>query len=187
MVQRWKDLHRTVVTQTAQHWITSLLSRLERAHLEQQRRDNAFIPHLEIGQLVSEWRAAKTRLLLIDLEDTLLVEEDLYLTHQQGFKAPEKVIKLLQDLTSDRKNAVYLLSGKSTQDLDQFYTQVPGIGLVAENGCFVKHCGDCGSEEKDWTSLVAGHNMNWKAPVLEIREYFAATLFSRTLHALTDD
>lgn len=54
MIQRWNDLHRTVVTQTAQHWITSLLSRLERAHLEQQRRDNAFIPHLEIVSIEND-------------------------------------------------------------------------------------------------------------------------------------
>lgn len=126
------------------------------------------------GQLVSEWRAAKTRLLLLDLEDTLLVEEDLLLVHQRGFSPPERVIKLLQDLCSDHKNAVYLMSGKSTQDLDIISKQVPGIGLVAENGCYVKHCGENGDNafgEKDWTSLVAGHNMNWKAPVIEIREF----------------
>ncbi len=44
MVQRWTDLHRVVVTQTAQQWITSLLGHLERAHLEQERLENMFVP-----------------------------------------------------------------------------------------------------------------------------------------------
>ncbi|MCP5939811.1 trehalose-6-phosphate synthase, partial [Klebsiella pneumoniae] len=33
MAQRWTDLHRTVVSQTAEHWVLSVLSQLERAHL----------------------------------------------------------------------------------------------------------------------------------------------------------
>lgn len=168
MFERWQDLHRTVVTQTAQHWITSFLSRLERAHAEQQFRDTAFIPRLEIAQLVSEWRAAKTRLILLDLEDTLVSETPLNL-YKHGFRPSPKVLERLRALTADPNNSVYVLSGLGMANLNQLAEEVPRLGLIAENGCFVKHCGE---GERSWISLVAGCNLQWRAPVKDILAYF---------------
>ncbi|KAE8268566.1 hypothetical protein A4X09_0g3786 [Tilletia walkeri] len=168
MFERWQDLHRTVVTQTAQHWITSFLSRLERAHAEQQFRDTAFIPRLEIAQLVSEWRAAKTRLILLDLEDALVSQTPLSL-HKSGFRPSAKLLDRLRSLTADPKNSVYVLSGMGMVNLTALADAVPRLGLIAENGCFVKHCGE---GERSWISLVAGFNLQWRAPVKDILAYF---------------
>ncbi|WFD03389.1 hypothetical protein MOBT1_002078 [Malassezia obtusa] len=164
--QRWYDLHRTVVTQTAQHWITSVLSQLERAHQRQPRFDSVYIPRLEIAQLVSEWRAARSRLLLVDLEGTL-VQEDVVHVHRHGFHPAPALVHRLQRLASDTRNYVYLLSGKGTRALDRLAERVPGVGFVAEDGCFVQHCGT-----REWTSLVDGFNLEWRTPVLEILNYF---------------
>ncbi|GAC72506.1 trehalose-6-phosphate synthase component TPS1 and related subunits [Moesziomyces antarcticus T-34] len=164
MVQRWTDLHRVVVTQTAQQWITSLLGHLERAHLEQERLENMFVPRLEVAQLVSEWRAAHSRLLLIDLEETL-VQHDPLLAHEQGgFRPPEWLFTLLNDLAADGKNVVYILSGMGTHDLDRVATRIDSVGFVAEDGCFVKHSG-----ENHWNSLVAPFDLK---PVHDILSYF---------------
>lgn len=175
--ERWKDLHRQVITQDAQHWIQSLLGRLERAHIDQQRRNNSFAPRLEIGQ--SEWRASKSRLLLLDLEETLIVENRAE-SFERGFEPPEEVVRILQDLTNDAKNRVYVLSGKGARELDKLVAKVPRIGLVAENGCAVMYAGsspptgpDGGlPPKKAWTSLVAGTNMSWRGPVKDILSYF---------------
>lgn len=164
---RWEDLHRTVVTQTALQWITSLLSRLERAHIEQQRRDNAFIPRLEIGQLVSEWRASKTRVVLLDLEGTLLTESTLLLHDVKDFTVPNDVIRVLRELSEDEKNAVYVLSSLSTGWLDKLGDEIPKLGIIAEDGCAVKHPG-----RSEWISLIAGLNNAWKVSVTEILRYF---------------
>lgn len=165
MVQRWTDLHRVVVTQTAQQWITSLLGHLERAHLEQERLENMFVPRLEVAQLVSEWRAAHSRLLLIDLEETL-VKHDPTLAHEQGgFRPPDWLFTLLNDLAADNKNVVYILSGMGTNDLDRVASRIDTVGFVAEDGCFVKHAG-----ENFWNSLVAPMDLR---PVREILSYFS--------------
>lgn len=166
---RWTDLHRTVVTQTSLQWITSLLSRLERAHIEQQRRDNAFIPRLEIGTLVSEWRASKTRLILLDLEGSLLNESILLLRNSEDFEIPQQVLETLKELSEDPRNAIYLLSSLSTKYLDRISETLPRMGIVAEDGCAVKHPGGpIGS----WISLIAGLNHAWKLSVMEILRYF---------------
>uniref|UniRef100_V5GIT4 Uncharacterized protein n=1 Tax=Kalmanozyma brasiliensis (strain GHG001) TaxID=1365824 RepID=V5GIT4_KALBG len=165
MVQRWTDLHRVVVTQTAQQWITSLLGHLERAHLEQERLENMFVPRLEVAQLVSEWRAAHSRLLLIDLEETLVTYDPLAAHEQGGFRPPEWLFKLLHDLAADSKNVVYVLSGMGTDDLDRLASRLDSIGFVAEDGCFVKHAG-----ENYWNGLVAPFDLR---PVREILSYFS--------------
>ncbi|PWN51744.1 hypothetical protein IE53DRAFT_367797 [Violaceomyces palustris] len=164
MVQRWTDLHRVVVTQTAQQWITSLLGHLERAHLEQERLENMFIPRLEVAQLVSEWRAAHSRLLLLDLEDTLAQIDHLEVYKRGGFDPPEPLVNLLNELTADNKNVVYVMTSMGPSDLSALSERVRDIGLVAENGCFVKHSG-----ENQWTSLVAAADLR---PVREILSYF---------------
>lgn len=165
MVQRWTDLHRVVVTQTAQQWITSLLGHLERAHLEQERLENMFVPRLEVAQLVSEWRAAHSRLLLIDLEETLVTYDPLAAHEQGGFCPPDWLFALLNDLAADSKNVVYILSGMGTDDLDRVASRIDSIGFVAEDGCFVKHAG-----ESHWNSLVAPFDLR---PVREILSYFS--------------
>ena len=164
--QRWYDLHRTVVTQTAQHWITSVLSQLERAHQRQPSVDKVFIPRLEIAQLASEWRASRSRLLLVDLEGTL-VEEDAAHLHRHGFHPTPHLVDLLRRLAADTRNYVYVLSGQGTHTLQRLADDVPQVGIVAENGCFVQHC-----NQRDWHSLVDGFNLEWRTPVLEILDYF---------------
>ncbi|PWZ01488.1 hypothetical protein BCV70DRAFT_75168 [Testicularia cyperi] len=164
MVQRWTDLHRVVVTQTAQQWITSLLGHLERAHIELERLENMFVPRLEVAQLVSEWRAAQSRLLLIDLEETLVSYDPLLAHEQGGFEPPEWLLMLLHDLAADGKNVVYVLSGLGTHDLDRLATRTDSVGFVAEDGCFVKHAG-----ERHWNSLVAPFDLR---PVRDILTYF---------------
>ncbi|CAO1616127.1 unnamed protein product [Parajaminaea phylloscopi] len=164
---RWADLHRTVVTQTALQWITSLLSRLERAHVEQQRRDNAFIPKLEVGQIVSEWRAAKTRLILLDLEETLLPESIVFLRQADQLVFPEHLVTTLTELTEDPKNSVYIFSSLSGPYLDKIAEKVPRLGLVSEDGCSVRH-----PSQPGWLSLTAGMSTSWKSSVTQILRYF---------------
>ncbi|WFD00495.1 hypothetical protein MYAM1_003244 [Malassezia yamatoensis] len=160
--QRWYDLHRTVVTQTAQHWILSVLSQVERAHERQPSTNNVYIPRLEVAQLVSEWRVSRSRLLLVDLEGTLLASEAFY-SADHVYQPEDRLKNLLQCLTQDPRNYVYLLSGQGTRTLDSLAQAVPQVGLIAEHGCFIRHSG-----QDSWTSLVDGFNLDWREPVLKM-------------------
>lgn len=169
---RHYELSRSPTSQTAPHWASSFLGRLERAHIDQERRNHAFIPRLEVGQLSSEWRAAKSRLLFIDLEETLM-EDDAAAIHEQGFHVPTDVLNLLQQLCADAKNRVYLSSSRGEQDLEQIAAKVPRIGFISESGCQVSYAGEgAGLGPKTWTSLVAGSNLSWRGPVKELLSYF---------------
>ncbi|PKI84992.1 hypothetical protein MVES1_000885 [Malassezia vespertilionis] len=170
MRERWTDLHHTVVTQTAQHWITSVLSHLKRARQRQPNLENLFIPRLDISQLVSELRAAQSRLILLDLEDCLAVEDAIAL-HKQGFQPLDRMLHMLARLASDARNYVYVFSGKCRQDLDRIAQHVPDIGLIAEHGCYLRQYSVSGATT--WTSLIDGFSLEWQAPVLDILHDFA--------------
>ncbi|WFD19685.1 hypothetical protein MCAP1_001921 [Malassezia caprae] len=167
MAQRWYDLHRTVVTQTAQHWVTAVLSQLERAHLSQPHGNTMFTPRLEIAQLQSEWRAAKSRLVLLDLEHTLMSEATQ--GRSRAFEPPPALVRALRGLVGDERTYVYLMSSKSMADLEALSRAVPEAGLIAEDGCYVRHCVGSGPA---WTSLVDGFDAQWRQPVREILDYF---------------
>ncbi len=118
-----------------------------------------------MAQLVSEWRAAHSRLLLIDLEETLVTYDPLAAHEEGGFRPPEWLFTLLHDLAADSKNVVYVLSGMGTDGLDRLASRLDSIGFVAEDGCFVKHAG-----ENYWNGLVAPFDLR---PVREILSYFS--------------
>ncbi|KZT58197.1 glycosyltransferase family 20 protein [Calocera cornea HHB12733] len=165
---RWEDLHKHVITQTAQAWVTSFVSRVERVHEEHRRRPLDSIPTLNVAQVKSAYNASGERLILLDLEGTLWHVSNLYLIHTEGFTPPKEMIDLLRRLTRDEKNKVYLLSGRGTADLESIGVQVPNLGLCAENGCFVRPPGSA-----RWIDMVPGFNKDWQGPCVEILQYFA--------------
>ncbi|GJJ09322.1 hypothetical protein Clacol_003544 [Clathrus columnatus] len=164
---RWKDLHRHVITQTAQTFVTSFLTRCIRVNLEHQQRDPESIPSFEIDGVLPKYKYSAERLILLDLEDTLWIRKH----PEHAFEPPQDSVDILRKLTEDRKNRVWLLSGLPRAALSKMSALVPKIGLVAENGCYIKPRAVKGKEQ-DWINMVANYNMTWKTPCLEILAYF---------------
>ncbi|KAF8508074.1 glycosyltransferase family 20-domain-containing protein [Gautieria morchelliformis] len=166
-LSRWKDLHRHVVTQTAQAFVTSFLTRCVRVNLEHQQRDPCAIPPLDIDALLPRYKYSSVRLILLDLEGTLWVRAH----PQHAFEPPAEAVAILRKLGEDPRNRVWLLSGLPRCELNKVARVVPSIGLVAENGCFIKPRPIRGKEQQ-WINMVTNCNMTWKTPCLEILGYF---------------
>lgn len=68
----------------------------------------------------------------------------------------------------DDRNTIYVMSGRRPEELDRLFRRVPNLGLIAENGCFLK---DCGSAE--WTEMAdADQIRSWKESVSGILTYY---------------
>jgi len=75
---------------------------------------------------------------------------------------------VLNDILQDEKNTVYVMSGRMPEELDQLFKRVPNLGLIAENGCFLKECGS-----KKWTEMADPEKMRaWKDSVEGIMRYY---------------
>ena len=132
-----QDLHSHVITQTAQAFITSFLTRCIRVHAEHRQRDPKSIPRLSLSIVAPKYKYAiaasgnpqAKRLVLLDLESTLW-NEDPRVTREHGFVPPKDALDVLKALSDDRSNVVWVLSGLPVKGgVEKIASAVPGVGI----------------------------------------------------------
>ncbi|CAE6435944.1 unnamed protein product [Rhizoctonia solani] len=164
---RWKDLHKHVNTQTAQAFVTSFVTRCIRTHMEYQRRALSEVPQIEPSKVFVNTTSSEKRLILIDWEGALW-NEDPRITWHSGFSPPAPKLEIVRKLLANEQNEIWILSGMGVQGgLEKIAAELPGVGLVAENGCMIKPPG-----QNEWVDLVPDFNLDWKTPALEILTYY---------------
>jgi hypothetical protein len=84
-------------------------------------------PVFDARRAVTNYSSAKRRLLLLDLEGTIIEDNHF---QNSTLDMDQGVSGSLQKLASDPKNTVYLLSGKATQALAVLMKALPNVGFV---------------------------------------------------------
>ena len=163
--RRWSKLMQAVMHHTADHWFTSFLQRLSKVWRQHSRRDTISIPRLSVNELGEHYLAADRRLFILDYEGTLAAYGS---PTSIIFTSPQRTLDALNDLLYDEKNVVYVMSGRKPEELDRLFRRVPNLGLIAENGCFLKEFGT-----DDWIDMANVMKMSiWKDSVRGILEYY---------------
>lgn len=129
--------------------------------LESQQGEHASqnTPPLDESVVLSKYKAAGKRLLMFDYDGTLtpIVKDPSAATPSAS------LLKSLETLAADPKNVVYIISGRDGEFLDEQLGHIPGLGMSAEHGCFIRQPG-----AKDWVSLTDDLDMDWTKDVLRI-------------------
>jgi trehalose 6-phosphate synthase complex regulatory subunit len=163
--RRWLKLFKDVMHHTGAHWLKSFTDTLSKVWNEQQARGTISIPRLSVNVLGDKYKRSQRRLFILDYEGTLAPwgsPTSIILT------SPQRTLDVLNDILLDEKNIVYVMSGRRPEELDRLFRRVPNLGLIAENGCFIK---EFGSDE--WIEMVgAGEVNNWKKSVTGIIDYY---------------
>lgn len=74
----------------------------------------------------------------------------------------------MNDVLQDERNTVYVMSGRQPEELDRLFKRVPNLGLIAENGCFLKEFGS-----NKWVEMADPVKMReWKESVEGIMHYY---------------
>lgn len=74
----------------------------------------------------------------------------------------------MNDILADERNTVYVMSGRQPEELDRLFKRVPGLGLIAENGCFLKKAGSL-----EWAEMADPEKMQqWQDSVEGIMQYY---------------
>ncbi|KAG0358780.1 hypothetical protein BG005_001848 [Podila minutissima] len=165
---RWHELNMHVMTNTAQFWATNFVSELVKVHSDVQRRYSIHIPLLNLKDVLEEYRSAQTRLFLLDDDGTLLPYERPSLMRMRRKAMNDGIFKTVRSLAQDSRNIVYIMSGRTKESLDELFGSIPGIGLCAEGGCFLKLAGKTVWEDQ----IQEGSNMQWREKVMEMFEYY---------------
>ncbi|KAL6887412.1 family 20 glycosyltransferase [Trichoderma longibrachiatum] len=160
-VKMQTSLYTHVTTQNVQSWITKFIRKFHAALSETNSVTST--PLLDRALLLSRYRAAKKRLFMFDYDGTLTP-----IVREPSAAVPsERIIRYLQSLASDPRNAVWIISGRDQEFLQQHLGHIPRIGFSAEHGSFMR---DPGSDE--WVNLAEKFDMGWQAEVMEVFQRF---------------
>ncbi|KAJ5286813.1 hypothetical protein N7478_002499 [Penicillium angulare] len=161
----WDQLHKAVLQNSTANWVKSFNETLTRVWNEQSAREIMAVPRLSIPRLVDQYRQSKRRLMIVDYEGTLASwgsPRSIILT------TPQRAITVLTELTDDPDNVVYVMSSRMPEEMERLFRQVNNLGLIAENGCFVRD-----PQSDEWARIVSkAHIQTWKKSVSNILAYF---------------
>jgi trehalose 6-phosphate synthase complex regulatory subunit len=163
--ERWNKLMDTVKHYSGGHWVTTYLEKLHDAWDQHSRQHTISIPRLSIKNVCETYKTAHTRLFMLDYEGTLAAHDA---PGTMLFDSPQRTLDTLTELIAVPGNIVYVMSGKRPEELDMIFQRVPGLGMIAENGCFVKDFDtDMWQQQADLERMA-----EWKESIAKVLEYY---------------
>ncbi|KAI1100543.1 glycosyltransferase family 20 protein [Jackrogersella minutella] len=150
-------LYHHVTTQNVQSWIAKFLRKLV-STLASTKNENV-TPLLDRTLMLKQYRQANKRLFMFDYDGTLTP----IVRDPQAAVPSERVIQTLKALAADHRNAVWIISGRDQDFLQQHLGHISELGFSAEHGSFIRHPG-----HDTWENLAEKLDMNWQADVIEV-------------------
>ncbi|ESK86149.1 glycosyltransferase family 20 protein [Moniliophthora roreri MCA 2997] len=159
--ERWRDLNKAVEKQTAQTFVIGFLNRCLRSGSSPSTVSNTS----GFGSLTTFNPKKKPRMVFVDWEGGLVPSSPT---------APDEnaAIDLLHQLVGNGVE-VYILSGHPRSSFKALSSLPANVGIVAENGCFVRKAG-----AEEWEQTFSGPAADeeglrkWRNACLEILNYF---------------
>jgi trehalose 6-phosphate synthase/phosphatase len=153
-------------------WAQDFLHEMNNIKRMQQEFQIKFLDDYSRMDLLDNYRKAKSRLLLLDYDGTLMP-----FASTPGAAVPgEDLLQLLRKLKS-YKNTVYLISGRNSDWLNNWFGQYDfDLNIVAEHGARFKQAGGA------WTDEVAVQD-EWKELVKRIMD----TYVKRCVNSFVED
>ena len=158
---RLKRMKKDLSINTVQNWAKTFVDTLQQPIPGTPRLTRTLNRRLE-QTLVSDYRQAKKRLLLLDYDGSLVP----FTTDYRDAKPPKSLLQLLETLSADRANDVVIISGRTSDDLDTWFNSLP-VTLIAEHGSATKKVGN-----KTWQSIEK-NDVDWKPLLLPTLEKYA--------------
>lgn len=106
---------------------------------------------LPLNHMVSIYKRTCRRAIFLDYDGTLVPQTSIV-------KAPSpEVISVLNNLCSDPKNTVFIVSGRGCKSLSDWFTQCGNLGIAAEHGYFIRW-----NRKSSWETSPSAINFDWK-------------------------
>ena len=133
--KRIKTMQDRISTYTVQRWGNDFLEQLLKARERQKERSKHFINKKELADVSKKYKESIKRVMFFDYDGTL---KEFTRDYSSSKSAPPKsLIELLKKLTNDRKNRVFIISGRPHKSLEEWFGKM-NIDLVAEHGAWIR-------------------------------------------------
>ncbi len=171
--ERIEALYRRIVRNDAHGWSCRFLGLLDEAVEARCSAIAGESPPVDVRAVVEAYRQARTRLLLLDYDGTLVP----FAARPQDALPPASLIDTLQRLANSAGNRVAILSGRPRADLETWFGNIPGLWLAAEHGAILRE-----PAKREWQTPVP-LAADWKERVFPVLEHFV----SRTPGSLIEE
>ncbi|KAL1966642.1 hypothetical protein VTN77DRAFT_4053 [Rasamsonia byssochlamydoides] len=163
--RNWQFLVDRMTKHTATSWCDSYLKALSDAHSAQAPQELAMVSSLSIDALKEKYDRSHCRLFILEDQGTL----DFYASPKDTTPVPEeRKLDAIRALLTDPKNVVYITSSRTTKQLEMSMKDVSGIGMIAENGCFLREPG-----KTEWEALLdESDTRDWRWGIRKVMQYF---------------
>uniref|UniRef100_A0A453K7K0 alpha,alpha-trehalose-phosphate synthase (UDP-forming) n=1 Tax=Aegilops tauschii subsp. strangulata TaxID=200361 RepID=A0A453K7K0_AEGTS len=148
---RHEKHYRYVSTHDVAYWSKSYIHDLERSCRDHFRRrcwgiglgfgfrvvalDRNF-KKLTVDSIVADYKKSNSRVILLDYDGTLVPQTTINRTPN------ETVVNIMNALCADKKNVVFIVSGRGRSSLEKWFNSCPELGIAAEHGYFMRRTRD---------------------------------------------
>ncbi|RCK66795.1 Trehalose synthase complex regulatory subunit TPS3 [Candida viswanathii] len=165
---RWKNCYNIVLTRDSKHWVECCLDTIESSWDVDHAKSCNLIPFKkEVFKTFANVNGKKIIILALEISSSTSSTRGSttgLVSGKVNVVEPTRLVRLLSDLVERPDTYVYLLSYLQRPDLDIMFKRFPRIGLMAENGSFVKLIG-----AKDWISLTDKEELNtWMPEIIKL-------------------
>lgn len=143
-------------------WATDFFDQLMKAKADQFEFEIKFIDTPAKIDLLEQYRQADSRLMLLDYDGSLVP----FSKFPAAAKPDPEVVNTLLQLSKQRQNEVYIVSGRDSITLEAWLGHL-SIGLIAEHGAKIRH------KDGSWENAAATVGEDyWKTGVIKIMEHY---------------
>jgi trehalose 6-phosphate synthase/phosphatase len=84
----------------------------------------------------------------------------------------ERMLQVITELCKDKRNTVFVVSGKERHSLTKSLGGIPNLGLAAEHGMFISWPTSKASNKRRWETLVPETDRSWRSLAMSIMEVY---------------
>lgn len=143
-------------------WADDFFTQLHNIKEKQKEFDFMFLDRDAKMLMYEKYHAAKNRLILLDYDGTIIP----FTASPQQTEPEESLLRLLEGLSKNKDNTVFIISGRQGSMLEKWLGHLP-VHLVAEHGAKIKRVNE------DWqTDRHAIKDETWKKEVKIVMERY---------------
>ena len=86
----------------------------------------------------------------------------------------DQMIQALKGLCEDKRNTVFVVSGKERHSLMDTLSSIPNLGLAAEHGMFISWPTSKALGKRRWETLVPETDRSWRSLAISIMEVYTS-------------
>uniref|UniRef100_A0A7N0TYI9 alpha,alpha-trehalose-phosphate synthase (UDP-forming) n=1 Tax=Kalanchoe fedtschenkoi TaxID=63787 RepID=A0A7N0TYI9_KALFE len=172
---RHEKHYRFISSHDVSYWSKSFLQDMERTCFEHFRRRCwgiglgfgfrvvALDPNfrkLSVDAIVAAYTRSKSRAIMLDYDGTVMPQLSIDKTPSH------EVISILNTLCQDRKNTVFIVSGRERESLSNWFYPCQKLGIAAEHGYLLRW-----PQHQDWETFGQSLDFGWKhiaEPVMKL-------------------